>query len=341
MNNIDTKNHIYSINPYQSFWSDFKEGIASYTSRIFSSSLSKDDPILSFADKIGDLGRRILFKDYEKQVDFTGKVARILDWSVFLGSITLEGFVIVNNLLHLHLFSKKVLQYIPYIGKLATIPTSSFFFAMGVIEGSVELVNIKRVTRFYKQIELKKDDPQAQLNWIKEKYFTLSPGQVQKIQTFIKVAMPHMSQAQKAKRFTQIAEKVLKNQLQALGRRISSGLANEVHKNLQSILSDLQSWSPHRRAKAQEKARILMESVSEQAKNKILIHVLGLMTIACTIISLIAVFTGVSTTAIFTLLASGAIFLIAAQIFVRKTTVDRELDTFYANWEKLSQSVKG
>ena len=84
--------------------------------------------------------------------------------------------------------------------------------------------------------------------------------------------------------------------------------------------------------KAQKKAQVLMQSVSNQTKNKILTHILGLIGIACTVISSIGVFVGVTAGWFFVFMTSMAVVLMGTQFLVRKTMVNKELDVFYAKY---------
>ncbi|NGX47748.1 MAG: hypothetical protein K1000chlam3_01131 [Chlamydiae bacterium] len=346
MHGIDFKTQPFSINnPYKSFIPSLEDlGFKS------NAQIREKDKVLAFADRIIDWGKAHFSKDYEKQIGFVGKTANILDWGVCGVVGGMEAVVIVDKMVRpFHMNQFPVLNTFPSLLKIIMIPSAISFLIMAVFQGFVEFLNLRRAGYFLHNIEKRKKDPLDGLQWLKEKYFTLNKSEGQKIHQYIKQKFPGSPCNEKAKAFDQIAEKVLHVKYDSLKRRISPGLAKEVVSQLDIITKDLRSIFPWKRTEATQRAEILMQSLTRQAKNKILIHFLGILAITCTLISMPLFLSGVGAGPFFAILGTIAFALTIISLIIDKGIVAKEVEKFYdslaihipvKNWNFGQEAIK-
>ena len=294
------------------------------------------DHVLALADRVANWGKKTLYKDYEKQVDFVGFTAQVLDWSTTGTLIALQGSVAAYNIFQMHFLDKTILSYIPHGIRVLGKPISVFFYILGMIEGLVEFLNLKRTAAFLYRMELKCDTPLEKLRWIKDQYFTLSRKEVAKIHQFVESKLPNFNDRQKAKYFDEIAKKALHLKYESLKRRITPGLGEEVARELSLIIKGLASSESSTRLDAEKRAHLLIESVTNQAKNKIFVHILGLIALSFTLISMIGILAGITSGGFFIVLGALAFTFGALQFIAKRGTLAREVGHYYDKLAKIN-----
>ena len=320
----------YIYNPYKDPTPPIDE--ASHSHAHFSSHPPKD-PIIEFADRIVNWGISFLFKDAEKAVDFIGFTAAAADSGASTVAATMQGAVYADKIFHFNIPNHaSFLNEIPRFLKIILGPTAIVLFVLGIIEAFVEILHLRRMSRFLNHIEIEEQNPLIQLEWIKNRYFSINHKVAKKIQAYVEGKFPTLSNAQKGEHFERIAEKMLQIKFNCLERRLTPALAKEVSTQLNIILQDLKSSDVEVQKSATLRAQVLMKSVTAQAKTTIAIHTLCLIAITLTLFSFICVFVGI--------LSSGPI-LIAIGVFsscllflafvLRKTSLSKEVGRLYDN----------
>ncbi|NGX40080.1 MAG: hypothetical protein KR126chlam1_01420 [Chlamydiae bacterium] len=152
---------------------------------------------------------------------------------------------------------------------------------------------------------------------------------VEAILTASKSEDPEIRQKAKAMHYQILEGKLLSMRFSALERRITPALAETVKKELDTILSGSKNENPEIREKAKIRAEVLLNSIDRQAKNKVLVHLLGLAAITFALISGIAFLAGVTAPVIFITLGAISIGFICAQYFLKKGTLVKEVEAFY------------
>ena len=263
-----------------------------------------------------ELGQKRLFPNYEKRVAFAGVAAKVLDHSVFGVVGGMDGILMVDRIFHLNC-TRPLFKTLPTILKVTAIPSAIFFFAMGIIEGISELMNLKNSVQFLYQMT-KKSSEREHLNWIKSNYFALSECEISKIYDFVECsqlrALTDSTREEKAWRFDQIREKALTVKFEALSRRITPDLAKRLAEALENP-SGIEEC--------------IIESLTRQLKVKTLVHALGLAAIALTLICVSSIFLGLSGGVFFTILAATSIALTTASFLLDKGRVNSEAVRFY------------
>lgn len=295
----------------------------------------KHSKIINLADSIIAWSGRFLHRDYEKQVDLTGKIANVLDWGtmIFVGAV--ETVIFADKVFPVGISN----TILPKLSTLLTVPSASAFLGLGMIEGIVEFSNLQRMLLLHRRLRKHEGDPMGKLNWIKSHYFSLRTKESKKIQAFIDKYLGALSPELKALKFQKIADKILYNRFSSLKNRITPGLAKKVGQQLGIVMRDLESWNPRTRKDAQIRAEKLMESVSRQAKNKIVIHIIGLVAIGITLLSMTLLLTG-ATSGIFLIPLSilSAMFIVT-RFLIEKGTLDREVDLFHKGLEEFKLPI--
>lgn len=287
------------------------------------------DAFLRLADRIAKEGKKFLFQDLEKQVDFVGKTAKLLDKGIMAVVGSVDGVVLLNQFLHLQLQKYPVVSFFPVLMKLLSFPITSFFIGSAVIQEGAELINLRRVGNFLQSIDSLKERPLAQLNWIRANFFVLHQGEAKKIKNYIDRSMPFSKGHEKEAKFDQIAGKVLQMKYEALKRRVSPGIAKEIVLQFNSISKGLRSFNKKVREKAIQKAHILMNSVTTQAKNKILIHVLGILAISISLLSMILFLVGLSGFSVLIGLGVISFSLVIMRFILEKGMLKKEVEKLY------------
>jgi len=290
----------------------------------------KSSKIIQLVESIITWTGSFPYRDHEKQVDLTGKIAEALDWGTmfFVGAV--ETALFADKFFTLGLSN----TMLPKLSSLVAIPSAGAFLAFGLVEGLVELSNLQRMLLLHRRLQKHEGNPMGKLNWIKSHYFTLRVKESKKIQGVIDQHLKALPTELKALKFQKIADKILHNRFECLKNRITPALAEEVGKQLGVIMLDLESWNPLKRRDACIRAEKLMECVSRQAKNKIVIHILGLIAIGITLLSMNLILIGFS----------GGIYLVPLSVLsatfvfmcflIAKGTLDREVDLFHEQLEK-------
>jgi len=316
VNKVEINHQIPIFNPYETFSDESQE--EAIENAVKKSTSAPNEKVIELADKVVEWGQDRLFTDYEKAIDSLGAGAKALDWGVFSVVASMQGVVVIDSIFRLKALSLHPLSKIPVILPLLTFPLAIFFFFMGCIEGVVEFINLKRVSNFLHSME--KKDPEIQLEWLKKRYFSLDSKEASKIYHFIERLFPNLPLEEKAKNFGRIAQKALKIKFESLKRRITPDLAEEVFKEISK-----EPKSPEDIHRVQ----CLMESVKRQAKNKTVVHILGLAAISLSLISITGLVIGVTHGFFFVALATGAIGLLALQFIMKKGTLAKEVERFY------------
>ncbi len=282
----------------------------------------------TFVDHVVNWGKAILFRDYERHLEIVEKGTWLLDKGVLVVVGTMQGAMIADGLFHLNIVKNGPFWFIPAALKVVLIPSSIFFFVIGIIEGIFEFINMRRGIELLQGIS-KEKSALNQLDWMKDRYFTLQPEESDKICSLIEEKLPELDRTSKAERFDQIAQKALEVKFENLKRRITPGLADEVKKQLDSTMKDLTSPDETIRLDAAQRVELLMESVSTQAKTKILIHVLGLIAIFFTLLSALSMFTGFGTLPFFIAMGVGTAAAVVLKFIVQKGGYEQQVEKFY------------
>lgn len=327
----NVKSHLEITNPYLP---------ASSTSKAetFHPALENGEinPLVKSVDQVVEWGQNALFKDYERRVDFASIGARSLDYGVFASLAGMQGAVIVDNLFRLTHY-RGFFDRLPAILKVVAMPAAIFFFIFGIIEGFAEFVGLRRSVTFLEHMEKDGATSVDKLTWLKNKYLTISGHESEKIQSYIETHLPLLSNGEKALRYEQIAEKALDLHIKALSRRVTPGLAEHVVKELPGILEGLSDPSRADYAESVEKGNLLIDSLTEQSKVKILVHLVALAAIGFTLISVIGVFAGLTFPAFFLVLGGLAATFTLLSLVIDKQVVNKEATKFYDKFVAIQQ----
>jgi len=324
MNKIESNYQLSFFNPY-------REAGASPVVEVAKKNIEVAPHKTALVDRVVNWGKAILFRDYEKGLDIVDKGTWVLDKGVVVVVGSMQAAVIADGLFHLNILKNGVLSFIPYALKLLLTPASIFFIVIGVIEAIFEIINLK------KGVELLNGGKKDGLDFIKGHYFTLQKEESQKIVALIEEKLPELDQTAKADRFDEIAKRALEIKFENLKRRITPGLAEEVKVQLDSIIKELQSPDEAIRDAAENRAKLLMESVSRQAKNKIIIHMLGIVAIFFTVLSAIGMASGVGAIGFFVALGACTAIAVISKWIIQKGIYEREVANFYDNVAAMSK----
>lgn len=286
------------------------------------------DEIHTLAEKTAVMGKTLIFKDYESELDFIGKSAGILDLSA--GGIVggMQGALFLNS------FSKSaVLSHFIYFSPLLKAISPgllSFSIILGGIEEIFELVQIYRSRQFLDYINKQKEQPLDQLLFLKDKFFSIDDTEEKKITLFIEKNLSDAPILEKAARFDLVAEKILALKFASLARRITPRFAIEVKNDLPHLITKIESLNSKIRQSGIEQTQYLMESISKQSRKKIINHTIGLCSVTFSLISI--TFTLIAITNIFLAITLGCASLLAAwiQIIHKKNSETSGLDHYHS-----------
>lgn len=302
--------------------------------------IHKEDEVPGLADRVVNWGRDILFHDYEKAIDFTGKTANFLDWGATAIFAGMEGTIIFDQFFNLSWKTRNhFIGFLPTLLKVSFLPLTIVFAALGGVEWIAEFVNMRRSALLLHHMS-KKKTPLKNLKWLQKTYYTLEDTEVEKIYGHIEKHLPQFTLKEKASRFDQIAEKALKIKYAALKRRITTKLGDAVTSQMKEIMADLNDKNPLTRESAEERAEVLMKSISRPVRNKIVVHILGLIAISFTLISLFGYFAGITAPAFLFVLGSFAVAFLVMQFLVKRGTLNREVEKLYVRLEKVNLRAK-
>lgn len=332
MNRIENNGQLAIINPYRS---EVPQPEDTSVSAIAQKNLSPNDQtkLISLGNRVINWAKFLLFRDYEKHLAIADKGAWLLDKGVLVVVGSMQAAVIADGLFHINIVKSGTLSFIPHVLKLLLSPAAIFFLVIGIIEAIFELINLKR------GVELLHGTEKEGLNWVKNRYFTLQKAESDKIVALIEEKLPELDQTAKAEHFDQIAERALAVKFENLKRRITPGLAEAVKVELDSIMKDFQSSDEAVRAAAADRTKLLMESISTQAKNKILIHVLGIIAIFFTILSAIGMLSGVGAIGFFIAMAACTAIAVTLKFIVQKGYYEKEVERFYDKIANLQRNT--
>ncbi|MDN3506331.1 MAG: hypothetical protein P0S96_03780 [Simkaniaceae bacterium] len=305
-------------NPYKTTFSSFSD--------LFTRERKKEnDRIVAFADRLVEKGGN-LFTNEEKRLEFIGIAAKILDWGVFTIVGGIEGTVLAEKIVRpLHVTHLPIFKTFPVILSLIMIPASVFFLAIATFEAGIEFLHLRRGILLLGSIEKRKGDPVKAMEWLKSRFFSLDEGEAKRIYAFIEKSGPHLSRSEKALRFDGIAEKALEIKYDSLKRRISPGLAEEVKKGLTNI--------------SKERAEIFVQSLSRQAKNKVLVHAVAILALSCTIISMSVFLGGIAAGPFFVIMGSIAVSLLLISTIISKGVMAKEGERLYDKLAEINQQI--
>lgn len=329
MNRIENNSQLSFFNPY-------RVAGASPVVAIAQNNMAVALPKTTLVDRAVNWGKAILFRDYEKGLDIVDKGTWLLDKGVVVVVGSMQAAVIADGLFHLNILKNGFLSFIPYALKLLLTPASIFFIVIGVIEAIFEIINLRKGVKLLNSVN-KEKSPMDGFEFIKDRYFTLQKEESQKIIRLIEEKLPDLDQTAKADRFDEIAKRALEIKFDNLKRRISPGLAEEVKVQLDSIMKELQSPDETIRNAAETRAKLLMESVSRQAKNKIIIHILGIVAIFFTVLSAIGMATGIGAIGFFVAMGACTAIAVITKWIIQKGLYEREVANFYDRVTQLKE----
>lgn len=246
----------------------------------------KDD-LLAMADRITEWGKVLLIRNMEKRIEFTEHAAHFLDWSTFAFITSLEVTLVADQFFKFGSYIEWIYHHIPEILHITHTPARILGGALNIVEMGIEFISLRRSQRFHRAFKSMENDPNMQIKWLKETYFTLNEPEGAKIKDYIDQTMPQLTGYEKAERFERIAEKALRVKFDALGRRISKHLSHELIEKIEPISREMNSWWPQTRAKGIEKAQVLMQSIEEHAKWKTVVHALAIVAISISLVGLV------------------------------------------------------
>ncbi|MBS0629077.1 MAG: hypothetical protein JSS30_02490 [Verrucomicrobia bacterium] len=292
----------------------------------------------TLADRIVDWGKGFFFYDYEKFLDVADKGTYLLDKGVMVVVGSMQGAMIADGLFHLNIVTNGPFSFIPAALKVILVPSSLFFFIIAIVESIFEFINMRRGIELLTGIS-KEKKAINQLEWMKKHYFSINKEESDKICMLIEEKLPNLDQTAKANRYDEIAQKALEVKFENLKRRISPGLAEEVKKQLDTAMNELSSPDDIIRETAAKRVELLMESVSTQAKTKILIHVLGLIAIFFTALSALGMFTGFGTLPFFIAVGALTAAAVALKFIVQKGGYEQRVEILYDKIAAIPKAV--
>jgi|GEM_PF-2144148 len=236
----------------------------------------------NLSDRLVEWGADTLKLDYDQQIEITRVAAIAIERGTFVFHVGIEGSIAASTILT-HCPSNPVLWTILQIISLPFLIVS---FILGPIQIVTESIQCSSGFELLRSIDPEVHPLEIQLKQIKKHYFSLEPKETEKIKTFVEKHLKEAPTVKKRELFDKIATKALKLKGAALGRRVSYGLAKEVALELNGVLKEFSSSDPKVREKAVVKGKVLMESITTQAKRRIALHLLVITTIILPLILL-------------------------------------------------------
>jgi hypothetical protein len=317
--------------PYFIYYNPFKE--KSYKT-VQSDSVTLEETrsnIIKLADRLF-MGWACLFhRNIEKQIDLAGVCATVLDWATTSFFIVAKAYIFLDYFIPTGISPTKMIKF----SQLLSLTSGSAFLGFGLIRGFVELANLKRTALLLKNLHKSGKTPFQKLNWIKSHYFNLRQRDIVQIKKYIDKDYANIPLHQKAEKFDAIARLILRNRFHQLESRIMPPLAKKVGIELRNVMEGLKSYNPIARYKATIKAENLIESISRQAKNKIVVHAFSLVGIAITIISMSILLSGFVCPPFFITMTCLSILFMLLSILVSKGTLDKEVDMLHKSLKEI------
>lgn len=260
----------------------------------------EDDKFTEYAIALND---KLFSKDFEKYVERAGYVIELADKSLTVFSGGLSGAVIMESVLRKIFYLKSLWQSFPEFMKIIMIPLRSILFIFTFFEIIYETIHLKRTIDLLKSLNIRSQDLQGQFLWLQKEYFSLTDKEIYLIKEYIEWKDKDDPIQQKRQHFACVSEKLLKIKRDALKRRISPWLVEEVEKAMPQMMLDLLHGDTTTKNQAELKAQDFVKNIDIQGKKLIFFHSLSLLALTFFMIGLIS-----------TIVATGGISLLVCSV---------------------------
>lgn len=329
-------NNPFEFDLFNSTCADIYDGLTYLT--------GQRDPLSSEKRKNSSIPQKILTAFapyYEKQIDLLGWTVSLIKSGASAINLSLHGSILANNVAKEQLNHSGLSSWGSFASKAIVIisfPLTVFFFVLNAIEGVIQMVSLARLNQLVKQIDAPETSDLQKLQWIHQKYFTLTEGETKRIQTYINAHFFHLSRKEKSTKFEEIASKALEIKSALLEHRLSPKLAEVIKNELAHIELKINSSCKSDREEGEKRAKLLNETILNQAKNMIIVHLLAFGATTLGLVSGLLVFIGSATPIGLLVISAIAVSLFAIQYFVNRQLVQKEHIEFYKRLE--AQGIK-
>lgn len=259
------------------------------------------------------MGQAYYRGDEETFIDTAGRIAKAVDTALVWVTGIIQASALAGRVIHKALHPLQNFQIFSVVSKILTIPLGIVFAVLSVIEALYEGTNFIRCYSLMSKLTNSDLATEAtvvgNIKKLHERFFSISDSKSSKITAYIEKQFHGFSQSEKAEKYDMIAGKLLAVKYADLARRISPSHAEEVTEMLDTVIKGLQSENQSDRLQALENGRTLLQTISTQCKKKLLVHFVALAAIAISMVTLVALFSGVGSIIFFALLTIASILL--------------------------------
>lgn len=153
----------------------------------------------------------------------------------------------------------------------------------------------------------------AGINKLQRKYLHISPKKIQGVVEKVNKSFQGTAQEKMDKIKSELND-TLKGQKTKLARRIGSWLVKEIDMKIDRIYSGLHSLDPVVKEAAMVEAEGIIKDIDAQTKKKMIIHIIGIIALAITMVAIVAFLVGCPYVAVAILFGVGMAFGIARYV---------------------------
>lgn len=168
-------------------------------------------------------------------------------------------------------------------------------------EGTFESLGIKRQLKFRKNFSLPSSGNSVDrvraaiknLRGIKKKFIDLGKEERAKIHALLREKFPHLSGRAKAEKYRALEEQAREVRINKLARRVKPWCAEEILQRISPILKGVSSPDAPTRKQAEAEALDLAEKIDTQSRKKLIVHIVGLIALIATAVTLCCIMGGI------------------------------------------------
>jgi len=307
----------------------------------FNPYLGMNTPPLELDDhvhKVVEKGKHSFAIDYEKRLDYTKFAASQLNLASKITFSGIQGTVLGSSLLYGSELPQKI-ENLKHVLTIISLPFIAIAYALGTIQLVAQCVQYASDKKVIENLEERGKSVEEKMEWLKTRFFSLDPQEVEKITEYIETHLPDLSNTQKAFSFDRIAEKTLDIQFEIFKRKVTPKLAEKVKEDLKIASNEMSSWRKKIQAQGKLRAQILVDSVADQVKSRLSVHAIASATIVLSFATLTLALMGSIALPLTLILNTFALIGVAAEFFyetqvLKKGAENYELATSTIQWQK-------
>jgi len=211
--------------------------------------------------------------DHDELIDHARIAATHLDHGKEFFNLGIEAVVLTDAAIYTSEVSE-VANFFHLIGKAVMLPFLIFSLILGPIQLGTNGYQHETTGKIHTQLQ--KGSLEERLTWLESRFFSLSDTEKGKIQEYVSTHLAHLSSDQQDEEVEHIEEAGRKIKLATLGRRISPGMTEQLTSELEKAFTDLSSEDPITQKIGEERAELLLSSVSDQLKTQMRINKLAM-----------------------------------------------------------------